>query len=69
MNTRKLVVDVQKCAGAGICLGVAPASFEIGEDLMTVAVNPPGDQEEAILRAIDQCPMQAIFFVNEPGRR
>jgi ferredoxin len=50
-------------------MGLAPASFEVGEDLMTVAVNPPGDPEEAVRRAIDQCPMQAIFFVDEPDQQ
>jgi ferredoxin len=66
MNTRKLVVDAEKCASAGTCMSVAPASFKAGDDFITVAINPPGDHEAAILSAIDQCPMQAIFFLDEP---
>lgn len=69
MSIRKLAVDLEKYAGAGVCMAVAPASFKLGEDFITVHVIPPGDQEEHILQAIDQRPMRAIFFVDEPGQR
>jgi ferredoxin len=69
MNTRKLVVDAEKCTSAGMCMSVAPASFEAGEDFITAAINPPGDPEADVLWAIDQCPMRAIFFVDEAERR
>ena len=48
-------------------MALAPNSFEVGPNLITVAINPFTDDETAILRAIDECPMRAISFVDDAG--
>ena len=66
-SKRTVLVDPAKCVGSTICMGLAPHSFEVGPDLKTVALNPFTDGEEAILRAIEECPSGAISFVDNRG--
>ena len=56
----KVIFDRDKCVGAGICIAVASKSFDIGEDQLTTLLQPPGDVLEILLKAEDECPMQAI---------
>ena len=53
-------IDPSRCTAAGVCMAVAPLSFEVGPDHITVGVNPFGDDMKAVTRAIEECPMQAI---------
>jgi len=59
----KVFVDPLKCCAAGVCMAVAPFSFAIGPERLAVGINPFGDDIEAVLRAIDECPMHAISLV------
>ncbi len=56
----KVIFDREKCVGAGICIDVAPKSFDIGTDQLTDLLDPPGDTLEVLKKAEDECPMQAI---------
>lgn len=60
MSTWRVVIDRQRCTGAGICVAIAPASFEMGADQISTATARPGDSLEAVLQAADECPTQAI---------
>lgn len=58
----KVQVNADICAGFGICTGIAPEVFEIGEDgyaVVLVSEVKPED-EDAMRRAADQCPARAI---------
>ena len=58
----KVHVNSDKCAGFGICLGIAPEVFELHDDgyaIVLVSEVKPED-EDAIRRAVSQCPAQAI---------
>jgi len=58
----KVHVNSQICAGFGICLGIAPEVFELHDDgyaIVLVSEVKPED-EDAIRRAVSQCPAQAI---------
>ena len=68
-RARTVFVDPAKCTGSMICMALAPHSFEVGPNLITIAVNPYADSEAAILRAIDECPMRAISFVDESAKK
>ena len=58
----KVRVDTDLCAGFGICVGVNPDVFAMHEDgyvkVLVSEVAP--DQEDLILRAVSQCPAQAL---------
>ena len=59
----------EKCVGAGICISIAPRSFDIGEDQLTNLLDPIEDGLDALLKAEDECPMGAIRveLVDEVG--
>jgi len=60
---RLLVVDPKKCISCGACVSIAPKSFTLDEskfDAVSVAINPPGDNEADVQQAIEACPTRAI---------
>ncbi len=59
----RIVVDEDKCCGAGQCVMAAPQVFDQREDDGIVVVlnsEPPDDQAEAVQEAIRICPALAI---------
>lgn len=65
----KVHVNSEICAGFGICLGIAPEVFELHEDgyaIVLVSEVKPED-EDAMRRAVSQCPAQAISLIDDPS--
>jgi ferredoxin len=62
---RKIKVDQELCTGAQICVIIVPGVFELNEEGKAYVVDPEGADDETIQRAIDQCPVQAISWVEE----
>lgn len=62
---REIAVDRDRCMGSGNCTFYAPATFEIGDDLIAVVVDPDGDPPDKIRLAIDGCPTRALSLVAE----
>ncbi len=63
----KVHVNSEICAGFGICLGIAPEVFELHDDgyaIVQVSEVKPED-EDAIRRAVSQCPTQAISLSDD----
>jgi ferredoxin len=63
----KVRVDADVCAGFGVCLGLCPEVFELHEDgyaIVLVSEVPP-EREDAIRKAVSQCPSNAISLSNE----
>jgi ferredoxin len=60
----KVRVDTEKCAGFGICLGIAPEVFELHEDGYAVVLvsEVPPELDDTVRRAANQCPAQAILI-------
>ncbi len=58
----KVVVDYDLCESNAICMAVAPKIFEVRDDdfLYVLDENPPEDQREALVTAVERCPKQAI---------
>ncbi|MCW2567844.1 MAG: PimF protein [Mycobacterium sp.] len=59
----RVVVDTDRCRGAGLCALTAPAVFDQSEDDGTVVVldpEPPPGQNEAVHRAEELCPNAVI---------
>ncbi|RHM60616.1 MULTISPECIES: ferredoxin [Coprobacillaceae] len=52
----KITVN-ENCIGCGACTGVAPETFEIGDDGLAKAIN---EDVEAGKEAAETCPVEAI---------
>jgi len=66
MGEVRVVVDRSKCTGEGICVGIAPAVFELDDEGIAVVVDPEGAERETIVEAAESCPSAAITVV-EPS--
>jgi ferredoxin len=56
----RIVIDGDRCVGSGNCLYWAPATFDLGDDGISVVVDPGGDDEDRIRVAEEGCPTRAI---------
>ncbi|HEY0218965.1 MAG TPA: ferredoxin [Afipia sp.] len=59
----RVLVDQEKCCGAGQCVMVAPAVFDQREDdgvVVLLDAEPPPEQFEAVHQAVNICPALAI---------
>ena len=59
----RIVVDVDRCRGAGQCALTAPEVFDQDEDDGTVVVlvdEPPSDLHQSVARAAQLCPNSVI---------
>jgi ferredoxin len=63
----KVHINTEICAGFGICLGIAPEVFELHEDGYAVVLvsDVAPEDEDTIQRAVNQCPAQAIYLVQD----
>lgn len=51
----------EDCIGCGLCEGTCPDVFSIGDEGVAVATDEvPGDAEDAVQEAADNCPVGAI---------
>lgn len=57
----RLRVDRTACVGNAMCETFAMKSFRLNDDRQSEAIDPPGDSEEAIMEAAENCPVSAIF--------
>ena len=66
----RVVVDRERCRGAGMCALTAPAVFDQSDDDGTVVVlvdEPPPELEAAVERAVGLCPNGVIRLVAVAG--
>ncbi len=63
-------VDHTACVGNAMCETIATKSFRLNDNRQSQAIDPPGDDEAAILEAAENCPVSAIFVEDaETGER
>jgi ferredoxin len=58
-------VDRELCFGFGDCVDSAPGVFELDGEDKSVVVDPDGADRDEILTAAANCPVDAIFIVDE----
>jgi ferredoxin len=60
--TKKIDVDWGLCESNGVCMGIIPEVFQLGDDdMLTVLQEDVTPENEAQIRdAVRQCPRQAI---------
>jgi ferredoxin len=56
----EISIDRDLCMGSGACIAQAPATFAHDAAPKAVLLPPPNDPIEAVLAAIDACPMSAL---------
>lgn len=61
----KIKIDRRMCIGYADCVGIAPEVFRLGDDNVSVVVDPDGADDELILDAARACPVDAITLVDE----
>jgi ferredoxin len=61
----KIDVDWGLCESNGVCMGIIPEVFQLGDDdMLSVLQTEVTPENEAELReAVRQCPRQAISFI------
>ncbi|AXN46660.1 Ferredoxin [Mycobacterium marinum] len=58
----RIEVDWDLCESNGICMGIVPEVFQLGDDDMLTVLQPEvtPENEELVREAVRQCPRQAI---------
>ncbi|BDX35284.1 hypothetical protein TUM20985_58310 [Mycobacterium antarcticum] len=60
----KIELDRDKCIGVSTCVGLAPSVFTMGADgKAQVRVDVTDKSDEAVIAAVDSCPMEAIRLI------
>ena len=60
--TKKIEVDWDLCESNGVCMGIIPEVFQLGDDDMLSVLQPEvtPENESLVREAVRQCPRQAI---------
>jgi ferredoxin len=61
----RIEVDYGLCESNGVCMGIIPEVFELGDDDNLTVLQPEvtPDNESRVREAVRQCPRQAISIV------
>jgi ferredoxin len=61
----RIEVDYGLCESNGVCMGIIPEVFELGDDDNLTVLQPEvtPDNESQVREAVRQCPRQAISIV------
>jgi ferredoxin len=63
----RIVIDRERCVGSGNCLYWAPGTFDLGDDGISMVVDPSGDDVDRIRVAAEGCPTRAISLEDRAG--
>lgn len=61
----RIEVDRVACMGSGNCAFLAPATFDLDDEMKAVVLDPGGDPPEKLRLAADGCPTYAITVTEE----
>lgn len=63
-SSRRVRVDPLLCEAHALCIELAPAVFDLGDDIAECDESPDPAHDEEIDAAIAACPRQAISWVD-----
>ena len=58
-------IDRSLCTGYGECVGIAPEVFQLGDDNVSIVLDPEGSDDETVLDAARACPVDAILLTDD----
>jgi ferredoxin len=61
---REIRIDRSLCMGSAQCCWYAPNTFDQDDETIAIVTDPQGDPPDAIQRAVEGCPTQAISIVD-----
>ncbi|HYP39212.1 MAG TPA: ferredoxin [Chloroflexia bacterium] len=61
-------IDQARCIGAGNCVNIAPAAFQLDEEHIAYLVDPASVDDDTLLEAARSCPTDAIYLDTEDGQ-
>jgi ferredoxin len=63
----RVVVDLERCEGHGLCVATAPELFEFDPEGLSRVLHPfPGSNQDSQARAAARaCPLQAILVIED----
>jgi ferredoxin len=61
----QIKIDRRLCSGYAECVGIAPEVFRLGDDNISVVVDPEGADDETVLDAARACPVDAITVIDQ----
>lgn len=64
MTKYRVVVDKDRCIGAGSCVDLARLTFKFDEDGKAEIIDQDGNSDEEKLLAAQACPNMAIKVIN-----
>ncbi|MBR3676249.1 MAG: ferredoxin [Alphaproteobacteria bacterium] len=63
---KRAYVNPDLCIGCGLCVSMAPEVFRLNEQGLSEAyAETPEDELDAVVEAVDSCPVKAISIVEE----
>jgi ferredoxin len=62
-------IDRTLCVGFGDCVKESPQAFALDDENVAVFVAPDGVARDALLRACDSCPVDALTVWDEEGHQ
>lgn len=66
----KVQVNSEKCIGCGSCVALAPGTFKLNEENISIVINQDGNTNEEKLSAAQSCPVGAIkAFDTDTGEK
>ena len=63
----KVHVNVNVCAGFGVCVGLCPEVFKLHDDGYAIVrvSEVPSELEDTVRLAVSQCPASAISLIDD----
>lgn len=61
-------VDRSKCISCGTCVALAPNTFELDKDLISIVKEDSEDDLETVKQAVLSCPSQALTIETKAGK-
>ncbi len=55
-------IDEEKCIGCGVCVALAPKTYQFNDNGKAIVMAVIGDDDATIKSGADSCPVQAITF-------
>jgi len=65
----RIKIDRSACTGYAECVGIAPEVSQLGNDNVSIVVDPEGADDEALLDGARACPVDAITLIDEFGEQ